>query len=845
MFRRVVLTLWIALATSPVAGAPLFPDVPGEHWAADAVAALAARGLVEGYPDGTFKGDRSASRWETALVVARLLARMEESHATFASKAEVEALRKLVNALREELEALGVRVSLLEENVSLLDRRVTELERITFYGSLETRIVSQSFSNDGARDNDSDRLGAGAPGTVPYLNYDTLVGSRVPGPFRPQLQGILPTVDYRNGRALSNGTGFTALAVLGVNVRVSESLDAGLELAGFSSQGDSVVDTYWGVSAPYLSNVFTGNAPTPQDLSNAPFTRMTLDRFWIHHKPSQTRVTVGAISNTEMDPFVYAGQSNIAVWGPKRWPGYGFQVLGRRPLSDSSSLSYEVLGSHFGHNVRFQGISYQNYTLSGNVAYRYNGEGGKVQLNYSRLAEEAPTGGGPLVTGLTNGLNVAYGGSSGWSVRQWVNPPGFYVAQLSALQRAGIGTIGNTVDPRPITGWSAAVDNAAGFGPGAGNLGPQSQDSYGISARHRFELGEADRLTLSGEYGHSEYRPNRNGPFSSAGDMFTASLQATLLESNLDLGLEYLAIDPNYNPASWPNGVLGVRFVDSFNFTGVFHLHDHGRYPHNRTGFRAHANYKFDQGAGQVFARAALLEQTRTSLYDVRVTPNALGAGAPNFPVLGFAPGFVDTVFFGLAHPNVYGAASGNSFTANLEPLENPRGRHDHLEVGASYKFKAPGLKLTAGYRRHDFERDSVLSAPLGGSQNRVDISTDSLLLDLAWDASSSVTLNAGVDLVKARGHYDPAGLYNGYALQTGSTSFTNVDSQQTIPHLGVLWKVTENAEVDFSARYYSTRDSVSPAIGTGSAALGQIGSTAHPFSWSGLQVISHMKLKF
>ena len=58
----------LVLATSvALQAAPLFPDVPEGHWAKDAVAALAAKGLVEGYPDGTFKGDRSASRWDRPL----------------------------------------------------------------------------------------------------------------------------------------------------------------------------------------------------------------------------------------------------------------------------------------------------------------------------------------------------------------------------------------------------------------------------------------------------------------------------------------------------------------------------------------------------------------------------------------------------------------------------------------------------------------------------------------------------------------------------------------------------------------------------------------------------------
>src|ERR1039458_7581907 len=143
----------------PAQAAPLFPDVKDDHWAKDAVAALAAKGLLEGYPDGTFKGDRAATRWEVAMIVARLLAKMEQANATFATKAELDDLRKLVNSLKDELDALGVRVTNLEENVGRLDKRVTELERITFYGYVDTRGSFGAFQNTNATDNSGGALG--------------------------------------------------------------------------------------------------------------------------------------------------------------------------------------------------------------------------------------------------------------------------------------------------------------------------------------------------------------------------------------------------------------------------------------------------------------------------------------------------------------------------------------------------------------------------------------------------------------------------------------------------------------------------------------------------------------
>src|SRR5690606_5562742 len=142
--KRIAGMLVAVLIMAPAAralAAPLFPGVPENRWARDAVATLAAKGLGEGYPDGTFKGDRAATRWEVAMIVARLLAKMEQEHATFATKAELEEVRKLVSALREELDALGVRVTNLEESTARLDQRVTDLERITFYGLIEARAI--------------------------------------------------------------------------------------------------------------------------------------------------------------------------------------------------------------------------------------------------------------------------------------------------------------------------------------------------------------------------------------------------------------------------------------------------------------------------------------------------------------------------------------------------------------------------------------------------------------------------------------------------------------------------------------------------------------------------------
>jgi len=55
-----------------------YPDVPADHWAAQAVAGVTAAGIMGGLPDGTFHGDRPVTRYELASALDRLLQKIEE-----------------------------------------------------------------------------------------------------------------------------------------------------------------------------------------------------------------------------------------------------------------------------------------------------------------------------------------------------------------------------------------------------------------------------------------------------------------------------------------------------------------------------------------------------------------------------------------------------------------------------------------------------------------------------------------------------------------------------------------------------------------------------------------------
>jgi hypothetical protein len=840
-----------ALALIPViaSAAPLFPDAKENHWAIDALRKLASQGLIEGYPDGTFKGDRASTRYEVAMVVARLLAKMEQNNATFATKEQLQEVHKLAVALKDELAALGVRVTNLEEGVSRIDARVAELERITFYGSFESRVLAQSFKNDGNDDNDFSRGGAGVKGN-PFLDYNKTVGSNVGPTLRPQVQGVLPVVDYRNGRALVNGVGFTSIARFGLKNRIDEDNEFGLEIAGFTSQGNQNIDAYWGASAPYLANPWTANQ-TSFNLggqNNSPWSRVVFDHAWYEHKPTKTRLTLGYYDTLRFDPFIFAGQSNNNLYGPARFGGFGFQLLGQFDLGEDQDLKYEAMGSRFGDggNV-YAGTNYTHTVFGGDLMYRnHNWD---IKLNWVRYYGDSPEANGPL-TGLENITNVAYLNSSGWSQLQWVNPPGYFAGQTQTLG-AGVVNRGvfqpNQVDIRPISGWNGSADNAIGITTGAGNYGAQSQNTYGGSTHFWLPLGDEkskDGIKFTGEYAHSDYKSNRNSGYVSKGQLGRLEVATVLDDGNLTLSLAALRVDPNYNPAVFNASLLGIRFPRTYNFLGRFALYDNANYPQNREGFYLKGNYWFNEKHTSVGFKANFLQQTQTSLYDVRVKGGGIGPGIPTNDVIGFSPGFYDVVFAGFAHPNLYGARSGNSFDANLNPLENPRGYEQNLGFYAKHIIDDPKLTIDVGLERNYWKRSSSLSGPLGGSQNQVDLKSDYALLGLTWGASDSWTLRGGLEMVHTYGHHDPGGLYNGFANASGQTNFTNIDSLQTIPFVGFDNQLTKTTSWGMDFRYYTTRDHVASSIYAG-AGLGSIGASTNPFSWSGPQVSSYYKLTF
>jgi hypothetical protein len=107
----ILLVLCAIAFTAPAFAAPvdMFADVPANHWSYDAVKKLANDGIIEGTDGRLFKGDRTITRYEMAIIVANAITKVDKADAK--QKALIE---KLSREFQTELDKIGARVDKLE-----------------------------------------------------------------------------------------------------------------------------------------------------------------------------------------------------------------------------------------------------------------------------------------------------------------------------------------------------------------------------------------------------------------------------------------------------------------------------------------------------------------------------------------------------------------------------------------------------------------------------------------------------------------------------------------------------------------------------------------------------------
>jgi len=628
-----------------------FSDVPSGHWSYDAVQILEEKGLVEGYPDGLFKGDRPMTRYEMAMVVARIVAKLEQVQASipgmpdlsvYATKSDMEILDKLLKEYKKELDALGVRVSNIEDTMGKLTSRVSELERIKVSGTFSNVFCTIGYSPGASN--------TAGPGT-PSGNHDGTGPSVIPDQDR-----------YFLGRTMYQGSAVTSKLDLTVTAKIADNIKGGGDFVAWSGFGEKGLAEWDGLMPPYnpLGSGFAGGTNYKVDLATLWF--KTEGDWNISGKFGDYRLS-------KVSKNLFAGPRSLYVYG-------GALLLPINGINVSGTLYKTVdIEAFMARNINAS-INF-DYPSPVNPLYYYGGPG-YSQSNWSWY---------PLATPYNNGA----GASHVYSYEKI--SPGQYDNYLYGVYGGYSFLEGKA---RVEGGYlNLFEDFASNPDVASARVNPKGAYYYGVNGY--YTTGEKNKVKISAEFNQTSFNYNLRDTthVTQKGSYFIVGADVDM--EPVKFSGKFIRIDANYDPFSyhyvWDKVYLDGHHDSWTNWKyGSFENGTRwGKYRPNRIGFNAGFDWFFGgEKEGQAYVDYTYIKQLH---------PTLITSDENSFQKYDLLTGLpvADTI-----GANIYGnQESLNMFTVN-DPAE---GKEYHIGVGGKYTFNKK-LHIWGMYDRYNFSRD-------------------------------------------------------------------------------------------------------------------------------------------
>ncbi|WP_020700485.1 S-layer homology domain-containing protein [Selenomonas bovis] len=372
----------VGAASTTFAAANPFSDVPADHWAYDAVSQLAADGVIDGYGDSTFQGDKNITRYEMAQMVAKAMAK------TDVSAQDKALIDKLAAEFSDELNNLGVRVSNLERNA----------DKVKWNGKMEYTYKSNRIENEAksgknktnsdellfrlepsAEVNDHWRVNARLDATT-YLDKDSGEGDD-----KVTLKRIYAQGDYKNfSTQLGKFELYTPEEGLvfddemsGAKVTFGKDLKASL-YAGRLDLGESAIDDNTVKTA--LSQTFNQDKANIQGITlqyDSPASKLSGGAAYYHLNSEGFKDLTGSNSRDSLNPgVVYRNGANDSdeanIWSLNL--GYNFDGTSRISGAYAQNTEADNLDHSWQAFYNYKGAQAENKNTWGAYAgYRYLG----------------------------------------------------------------------------------------------------------------------------------------------------------------------------------------------------------------------------------------------------------------------------------------------------------------------------------------------------------------------------------------------------------------------------------------------------------------------------------------
>jgi len=494
-----------------------FSDLPADHWAAQAVQALAKQGFVTGTSPDHFDGNRVMTRYQTAVLLSRLLVFLEKQRADF-PLVSLDEFKETLAEYQDEIDKAGLDLSTLETETEKLSARIDETERVKTSLQFENRTLAIDITGG--------NLGNGN-------GIDTsFVLDHLDRPY-----ALTP---------IKGGQTETSTAYLDISTKLDARWNAGGRIAAYQSSWDQLLGLSRGVTPPFFNNPFLGYT------SNYNL-KGDLDQLFVENQRGTVRAEIGSFTLKEMPSYIFSGVPNLTLDGPDFLPNYGGRYeASMKPYLFISKAYTEVFAGKIG-----QASPWETYLFGFSSGLEVLGVG--VDLHWMTV-EDDPANMAPGAAGL---IPVPINGNAGW------------------------------LDPTSQTPLT---------------VGPQKERVAGVDfSYHRILQNHNVAFKLS--YAHSDYKPDTNSSINAGGELYDVSVKGEATP-NLNLGIDYLSIDPKYNPFilqfSLPAG-LGLspgnfpwgQWPFMTNYPGYFTLQNSVEYPQNRQGVKLSSDWKKRQMASE------------------------------------------------------------------------------------------------------------------------------------------------------------------------------------------------------------------------------------------------------
>ncbi len=318
----------VSASSSAFAASNPFTDVPQGHWAYDAVAQLAADGVIEGYGDSTFQGDKNITRYEMAQMVAKAMAKKD------VSAADKAAIDNLAAEFADELNNLGVRVANLEKNS----------DNMKWSGMFAQKYMKKYQ----AYDDNKQRKSGGSPWYE--KEFDLNLSAKVPGTDW-KVNGAIVTKWGSDGSGGEKGAGF------------NDERDIPDDWNGGNSRSNEMrLDKVWvegnlGKTGQYVK--FGDFQPwTMNGLVNDANVKGASAEHW--GKNYATHIFGGRLDVEDWDVAV----NDEPDWGNAHWVGWD-------TTGYVATQTYNGIGNHYGDFVRKHDTMVRTTTM--NSDYQWGG----------------------------------------------------------------------------------------------------------------------------------------------------------------------------------------------------------------------------------------------------------------------------------------------------------------------------------------------------------------------------------------------------------------------------------------------------------------------------------------